>query len=338
MSDAAFPLPVAEAGSPQDHGRSWSADLALVVAAFFFGTTFVVVQDAVEDADPVAFLAVRFLIAAAVLAVVARRRPGTPGELRDGIVGGGALLAGYVLQTIGLQYTTPSTSAFLTYMLVVFVPLLAFGLLRRRPHRATVAGIALALAGLFLLTGGDGSGGGLGKGEVLTLGCAFAFAVHIVVVGETVARHDAVRLTFVQLATVGVACAVWSVATGGPSELAIGQQALAGAVFTGVCATAVAFLAMVWAQKVVSPSRAALILLLEPVFAAALGWITGDPLTWRRGIGGALILLAVIVSEVVPKLLTGRSRSVRLKFHQQRRGTHGRSEEAESTVRPVGPA
>jgi drug/metabolite transporter (DMT)-like permease len=335
MSDAALPLP-SRAPLPASRGKQWEASVALVVAAFFFGTTFVVVQDAIEEAKPLAFLAVRFLVAAAVLGVVARRRPASHHEVRHGVIAGLALLGGYVFQTIGLQYTTPATSAFITYLLVAFVPILAFVLLRRRSHPATLVGIVLALGGLVLLTSNGEGGPSLGKGEVLTLGCAVMFALHIVIVGETAQRHDPVRFTFVQLTTVGAVCAGWCLLSGNAADLAIGDAVWA-AMFTGVFATAVAFLAMVWAQQVVTPSRAALILLMEPVFAAFLGWVTGDRLTWMQACGSALILLAVIVSEVVPKLLTGRSRSVRLEFHRSRRGMHGRSEEAESTFRPLGP-
>lgn len=310
MSDAAIPVHLADQATTGPPTAPWRADLALVVAAFFFGTTFVVVQDAIEEADPVDFLAVRFLLAAVVLGIAARRRPRSAHELRHGVAAGGALLCGYLLQTIGLQYTTPSTSALVTYLLVVFVPILAFVGLRRRPHPATLLGIVLALAGLALLTGGGGNG--LGRGELLTLGCAFAFALHIVLLGEVADRHDPVRLTFVQISTVGLACLGISLVSGPGPGLPLGSPAFLAAAFTGLFATALAFLAMVWAQRSVSPSRAALILLLEPVFAAFLGWLTGDPMSPARVLGGGLILAAVLVSEVVPKLLTARSRSVRL--------------------------
>ena len=309
MSEAAVPLPApapappagAPPGTPAPAAPRWQADTALVVAAFFFGTTFIVVQDAVAHADPLPFLAARFLIAGAALAVLGRRRPASPRELRHGLVAGVALLAGYILQTVGLQYTTPATSAFITYLLVVFVPLLSLAVLRRRPHPLTLAGLAPALAGLMLLTGGADAS--FGRGEVLTLGCAVAFAAHLVIVGETAGRHDAIRFTCVQVTTVGAACLVASVALG---DVALSAGALGAAAFTGVFATALAFAAMVWAQRVVSPSRAALILLLEPVFAAALSGLTGDPLTPSALVGGALILVAVAIAEVLPPYLTAR--------------------------------
>ena len=313
VSEAAVPLPPQQGTDPRPVATPrWQADAALVVAAFFFGTTFIVVQDAVERIDPLPFLSVRFLIGAAVLGLVAHRRtaagaaqpatgrPGTPGELRDGALAGILLLAGYVLQTVGLQYTTAATSAFITYMLVVFVPLISYATTRRAPHPLTLIGVVLAVAGLVLLT--DGADTGFGRGEVLTLGCAVAFAAHLVFLGDVAHRHDPVRLTTVQLATVGAACLVPAAVQGG---FDFDGGTLAAAAFTGVFATSVAFLAMVWAQRVVSPSRAAIILLLEPVFAALLSALVDEPLTAAAVAGGGLILIAVVLAEVVAPLLAG---------------------------------
>ena len=315
MSEAAVPLPPQEGVDARTVATPrWQADAALVVAAFFFGTTFLVVQDAVERIDPLPFLSVRFLIGAAVLGLVAHRRTAvrraqrdtgrarTPGELRDGVLAGLLLLAGYVLQTVGLQYTTAATSAFITYMLVVFVPFISYATTRQPPHPLTLVGVVLAVAGLVLLTGGADSG--FGRGEVLTLGCAVAFAAHLVFLGAIAPRHDAVRLTTVQLATVGGACLIPAAVHGG---FDLDGGALAAAAFTGVFATAVAFLAMVWAQRVVSPSRAAIILLLEPVFAALLSALVDEPLTAAVVAGGGLILIAVVLAEVVAPMLARRA-------------------------------
>jgi drug/metabolite transporter (DMT)-like permease len=203
---------------------------------------------------------------------------------------------------VGLQYTTAATSAFITYMLVVFVPFIAYAATRQAPHPLTLVGVVLAVAGLVLLTGGTDAG--FGRGEVLTLGCAVAFAAHLVFLGDVAPRHDAVRLTTVQLTTVGAACLVPALAQG---SFDVDGGALAAAAFTGVFATAVAFLAMVWAQRVVSPSRAAIILLLEPVFAALLSALIDEPLTAAVVAGGGLILVAVVLAEVVAPMLAGRA-------------------------------
>jgi drug/metabolite transporter (DMT)-like permease len=278
-------------------GRARTGDLALVGAALCFGGTFLVVQDAVERVQPVPFLAVRFTIAAAVLAPFARRRPASPGEWRDGVPAGLALLAGYLLQTIGLQYTDSATSAFITYLLVVIVPVLGFVVHRRRPHPVTLVGVVLAVVGLVLLTDPGGSGGGFGRGEVLTLGCAVAFAVHLLLLGTTAHRHDPVRLAAIQVGVVGVACAGPGLALGGYHFPA---SALAAAGGTAVVATAAAFALQTFGQRSVPPARAALLLLLEPVFAAVLAPLGGDGLRAIQMGGAAVILLAVVVAELAP--------------------------------------
>jgi drug/metabolite transporter (DMT)-like permease len=275
-------------------------ELALVVAAICFGTTFLVVQEAVERVEPLPFLAVRFLIGAAALWPLARRRPASAGEGRDGARAGLALLVGYVLQTIGLQYTSSATSAFITYMLVVFVPVLALVLLRRRPHPVTLAGIAVAVVGLVLLTDPGGEGTGLGRGELLTLGCAVAFAAHVVILGETAHRHDPIRLAAIQVAVVGAGCAVPGAVLGG---YRFSSSALGAAVATALLATALAFVLQVRGQATVAPARAALLLLLEPVFAALLASATGEALSGVQLAGAGLILVAVVLSETLPEWL-----------------------------------
>ncbi len=280
-------------------------DLALVVAAICFGTTFLVVQDAVERVEPIPFLGMRFVLGALALWPLARRQPSSPGEVRDGAAAGVALLVGYVLQTIGLQYTGSATSAFITYLLVVFVPVLAFALVRRRPHPVTLAGIAVAVVGLVLLTdpGGGGDAGGVGRGELLTLGCALAFAAHVVILGETAHRHDPIRLATVQVAVVGIGCVVpglWLGGYGFPAPAAI------AAVATALVATALAFVLQVAGQRTVPPARAALLLLLEPVSAALLATIRGDSLRPLQLGGAGLILVAVVLSETVPQWLDQR--------------------------------
>jgi drug/metabolite transporter (DMT)-like permease len=267
--------------------------LLLALAGFLFGSTFLVVQGAIEDVAVVPFLAARFLIGGAVLWPIARRRASTPNELRHGLIAGGCLLVGFIFQTVGLQSTTASASAFITYLLVVFVPLITAARRRRLPTRAVTVGVALSVVGLVLLSGGAS---GFGRGEQLTLCCAIAFAAHIVVLGEVSAHHDPVRLTMWQVLTVGAACLIPGFfADGG---YAFPLSAWGAAVFCGVGATAVAFWCMSAAQRVVPESQASIVLLLEPVSAGILGAIAGDALGWKGALGAALILAAVLIAEL----------------------------------------
>jgi drug/metabolite transporter (DMT)-like permease len=241
----------------------------------------------------VPFLAVRFLIGAAVAWAFAARRPADePGLARAGILCGVVLCAGYIFQTVGLQYISGSVSAFITYLLVLIVPLLSAAVLRRPPTVPTIVGIVLAACGLYLLHGANTS---FGKGELLTLGCAVCFAVQIILLAEFAPRFDSLRLNAVQLTVVGAVCLVPGFFTGGYD---FPVSVWLAAAYTGVFASAIAFGLMVWAQRRVSPSRTALLLMLEPVFAAVAGAIAGDHLGLVGATGAVLILVGVLVAEL----------------------------------------
>lgn len=270
------------------------AHLAIAGSGVLFGTTFVVVQDAVRDAEPVPFLAVRFLIGALALVPFARRAPRQPGRVRAGAVCGAVLLTGYVLQTVGLQYTTPPVSALVTYLLVVIVPVISAVVLRRVPSRPVLVGVALATVGLFLLTG-DGVGLGIGRGEVLTLGCAFAFAVHIILLSEWSPRFETTAFTATQMAVAGAASLVPGLFLGG---YGFPLRVWLAALYTGLTVSALAFALQIWGQRQVGPTRTSLLLMLEPVAAAFLGYVTGDALGPVAAVGAVVILAGVAVAEV----------------------------------------
>ncbi|WP_421118340.1 DMT family transporter [Aquihabitans daechungensis] len=263
------------------------------MAGFLFGSTFLVVQGAVDRAAVVPFLAVRFLVGTAVLWPLARRRASTPNEIRHGVLAGMALLAGFLLQTTGLKTTTSATSAFLTYLLVVIVPLIGVARTRIAPPLNVLIGVLLAVAGLFLMSGGTE---GIGRGEFLTVGAAFFFALHIVVLGEVSGHHDPIRLTLWQALTVAVCCFLPGFFA--PGGYSFDAGVWFAAAFCGVGATAAAFWCMTWAQRVVPESQAAIILLLEPVSAAVLGALAGEALGVGGAVGAALILASVLVAEL----------------------------------------
>lgn len=234
----------------------------------------------------------RFLIGAAVLWPLARRRPRTPGVGRAALLCASALGAGYIFQTVGLQYTSASTSAFITYLFVAIVPVLAALLLRRTPRRWTVAGVLVCTAGLVLLTGGAS---GFGLGEALTVGCAVSFAFHVVFLAEQSPRHDPWRLTALQLAIVGGACIVPGAVLDG---FAFTTKALVAAAFTAIAASAIALGLQTWGQRHVGPSRTSVLLMLEPVAAAILGYLLGERLGLVGWAGAALILGGIVLAEL----------------------------------------
>ena len=285
--------PTATSPTPTTERQRVLAILALVGAAFIFGTTFTTVKRATRDVAPMPFIAVRFLVGALVLTPFAARRPRTRGVARAGLVAGLALSVGYVAQTIGLQYIDESTSAFITYMLVVFVPLIAAVLTRTRPTRTAMAGVALAAVGLFFLSYG-GRGLGVGRGESLTLLCALGFASHIIVLDRFAGRQDVFWLNIVQLATVGLICLVPGALSGG---YRFPLSAWLAAIYLGVAASAAAFVLQTWAQTHIEPTRASLLLILEPVFAAVFSAVLGHPLGARGAVGAACIFVGIVVVE-----------------------------------------
>jgi len=265
-----------------------------LAAAFLFGSTFVVMKSAVESAEPVPFLSARFLLAALVLAPIAWKRSASPRLWQDGALAAAALGAGYVFQTVGLQYTTGSVSAFVTYLFVVLVPILSALLLHHLPSRPTVVGLVVATTGLVLLTGGAGS---LGRGELLTLGCAVCFAFHVVILSVVAPRHDPWRLTAVQLLLVGAVLFVPGLFQGG---YGFGITPWVAAVYTAVAASAAALGLQTWGQRLIGPTRTALLLLVEPVSAAFLGYAVGDRLGLPGLVGAVLILTGIAIAEVTP--------------------------------------
>lgn len=278
------------------------AHLAVLAAGVLFGSTFLPMQHAVDDAEPVPFLAARFLFGALALWPLARREKPVPGDGRAGVVCGASLALGYILQTVGLQYTTTSVSAFLTYLLVVIVPLLSAAILRRVPARLTMAGVVLATAGLFLLTG-RGDVEGIGKGELLTVGCAIAFAVHILLLDRFAHGHSLFRLSAAQLVVVGGGLFLPGLVLGGYGFTAGTWLAAA---YTGVAVSAGALVLQFWGQRRVGPTRASLLLTVEPVTAAFVGYAIGERLGWTGAAGAALILGGIAVAEI-GGLLTERS-------------------------------
>jgi drug/metabolite transporter (DMT)-like permease len=278
---------------------NWRAHGAVALAGVLFGSTFVVMKDAVAEVEPIPFIAIRFSIGALALAPFAFRRERQPGITKAAVLCGAALLLGYVFQTVGLQYTTSSVSAFVTYLLVVIVPVIAAVTVRRVPTKPTVAGVVLATIGLFLVTG---QGVALGKGELLTLGCALSFAVHIVLLSDLSPKFATTPLTALQLGVVGLGAGVAGIFFGG---YAFPASAWLAAVYTGLIVSATAFSLQIWGQRVIGPTRTSLLLMIEPVAAAFFGYAVGDRLGVGGVIGAGLILAGIAVAEV-PGLRSSR--------------------------------
>lgn len=266
------------------------AYVGLVIAAFLFGATFVIVKEAIVSLPPFAFVGWRFLLGAAVLFLFAR--PHGRSIWLDGLLAGSFLFIGFASQTAGLSSTTASNSGLITGLYVVFTPLLAAAIRKRPPAIPTVSGAALSVVGLGFLT--VSAGFGLNGGDILTVVCAIAFAAHIVLLSRSAPRHRVVPFTAIQLLVVALLSLVGSaIFEGFPLPTISVLPALIG---TGVMVSAGAFLLQIRAQKVIGPSRTAIILSAEPLFAAATAAVVlGERLTLQGWIGAALIMIGMYV-------------------------------------------
>jgi drug/metabolite transporter (DMT)-like permease len=288
-----------------------TADAALLFVTAIWGATFVMVQDAVTGFPVFAFLALRFAFAALVLlpffprsrrAESSKHMPAEPARtltlaaLLPGILVGLALFAGYAFQTFGLRETTPAKAGFITGLSVVLVPLGQAIFLRQPPRRNSVIGVALASAGLALLSlQADLS---ISRGDLLVLGCAVAFAAHILLVGRYAPGWQPVRLAFVQIVTVAVLSSAAASLLERPIGWPSGNVWFAAA-FTGLLATALAFFVQSRAQQATSPTHTALIFAAEPVFAGLFSFLLiGEVLGPRQILGSALIVAGMVTAEV----------------------------------------
>lgn len=273
------------------------ADLLLVAATAIWGVSFVIVKDALTASSPLAFLALRFAIATAALAPFVDFRTRWSGaEWRGGLLLTALLATGFATQAVGLQYTTPARSAFIVALSSVLAPLVAFAVVRQRPRWWVTLAVAVAGAGIYLLTAPDA--GGLNRGDLWTLITAFVFGGHIVAVTELSRRHDARRLVWLQLAgtTVG---AIVAAALLESVRIEWSLSLVGALVFTGVFATALALMWQMRGQRQMSSTRAALLFCLEPVFATGASWVwLGERLSATQWIGAALIVAGMILAEL----------------------------------------
>ena len=279
------------------------ADAALALNTLIWGSTFTLVKAALRDVSPFLFLALRFSLAAAALAGLWmfgwRGRQIERRTLAGGVLTGIFLFAGFLLQTLGLQLTTPPKSAFLTGLASVMVPLLAAVVYRNKPQASEVLGVLVATAGLALLTL-EGPLSSVGKGDVLTLLCAVAFAGHIVTLGH---YSESASFEVLSVIQVGTAALLSLALLGGTQPLNIvwNPAVIYAILVTGILATALAFTIQAWAQKYTSSTRTALIYMLEPVFAWLISYLVlGEGLAGRAALGAILILGGVALVELKP--------------------------------------
>ncbi len=292
------------AGMVRFLSRARQAELSLLGITVIWGLTFSMVKETLEVIPPFVFMSYRFTLAFLVIAVVCGKRlvrldRGTAGA---GIILGVFLYGAYSFQTFGLQYTTAGNAGFITGLFVVFVPILSIFILHKMPRKRSILSVILATIGLAMLSLQPGSGMNIGDG--LLLACAFSLALHIIFMDRFVKRYDLLLLTLLQMGVVAVlqTCSAlifedFAFPTDGYAWLTIAV--------CGVFASALAFFVQAWAQREISPVRTSVVLIMEPVFSVIFGIILlGETLTWRGWLGCALMLAAMLITEIRPEKRT----------------------------------
>jgi drug/metabolite transporter (DMT)-like permease len=267
--------------------------LALVAVTVVWGLTFVQVKDAVAVYPLFPFLALRFLIAVAVLVPFGwsrLRRLGRSGVVAAAIAGA-LLAAGYSLQTLGLERTSVSSAGFITGMYVVLTPVLALVLFRIHSGKAAWVGVGIATVGLGLLAGVHG--GSIG-GDAFVLGAAAVYSLQIVLMERYAPLYDVLGFTLLEMIA---AFGVLAVAATPSFEVPRGRTVWAALLVTGVFASALAFLVQTWAQRSTTATQTALVFTLEPVFAAIFGyWLAGDRLGATAWVGSLAIMAGIVLA------------------------------------------
>lgn len=291
---------------PTNVKRQVWADGTLVIVTLIWGSTFVMVKDVLDQVSPLVLLTARFgfgAVSLALLLLVMRRWRGfTVREVAWGSLVGVALWAGYVFQTVGMQWTSASNAGFLTGMSVALVPILGVPILKQMPSRWAWVGVMLAIVGLAMLSLRFDEGLSVSVGDALVLGCAVAFTFQIVLISYVAHFGDAIRMTLVQILVAGVLSAGSAAIFERPVS-GLRGEVWAAIAFLGVVVTAITIVVMMVVQRFTPAAHAALIFTLEPVFAALFGiWLQGDRLTVWGWLGAALILMGMLVAELGPYL------------------------------------
>ena len=282
-----------------DRRTTLLAAAALLALAACWGSTFFLIKDLLDRVPTLDFLAVRFTIASLALLLVAPKALGrlSPVVRRHAVVLGLLYGVAQILQTAGLAHTPASISGFVTGLYVVCTPLLAAVILRTRIPPITWVAVVLATVGLGVLAL---NGFSIGYGELITLSSAVLYALHIVGLGAWSSAQDAVGMTILQIMVIAVVCTLATVHDG--IVLPDRTSDWVSVAYMAVIVGALGLLGQTWAQAHLPPTRSAIIMSMEPVFASFFAvWLGGEDLTTRLLLGGSMVLVAMLTVELAPR-------------------------------------
>jgi drug/metabolite transporter (DMT)-like permease len=274
------------------------AQIGLIFTTFIWGVTFVLVKDALNDAPPFWFGGIRFFIACVLTLLFVNKNvlKISRNELIGGTICGFWLFIGYAFQNFGLMQTTASKSAFITSVAVIFVPIILILFYKKEISKQIWASVGFAILGLYLLINPKGEG--INIGDILTLGCAFSFAYHVIFQDKFIKLGvNIFRFFLVQTVVVTILSVIHGVVFE-PDPIVWSNTLWLALIVTGIFATFIGILIMVWAQQILDPSQTVIIFTLEPLFASLFALIVvGEVLGFNGWIGGILIIIGVLVGE-----------------------------------------
>ncbi|HOI41571.1 MAG TPA: DMT family transporter [Elusimicrobiales bacterium] len=271
-------------------------DLGLFYCAAIWGSTFIVTKSALDNVHPITMVGIRFLISALAILPWALKRPSFTRHMKEGFGLAFFLCLLYMTQTAGLQFTTASNSGFITGLFIIFIPVFMFLARGEKPKRMEVVSALLAIAGMWLLTGGVR---GFNLGDGLTLIAAMAYSGHLIITDRYVKSDaDPLLLAFHQFWITGAVAMLFAALMGWPMGVN-GAKGWWIIVFLALFPTLSAFYIQMLAQRRSDPFKVGIIFTLEPVFAAAFAWtLGGEEFFWVKAAGGFLIVSGMLLGEL----------------------------------------
>ena len=289
--------------------KKYIGEIMLCITAIIWGSGFVASAISLDHYTPYQILAGRFLVGFIILSIIFNKKLKglNRGVIKKGIVLGFFLYFAFILQTVGLQYTTPSKNAFLTAVNVVIVPFIAYLAYKRKIDKFELSGAILAIIGIGFLSLQLSLD--VNVGDLLTLACAVAFAYHIFYTAKYVKDEDPILLTIVQMFVAALLGWIVILFKGEIVNLSLEGEAISAILYLGVFSTTIAYLFQTIAQKFTNETKAAIILSTESFWGMMFSVLfIGEVLTTRMIIGAILILIAIIISET--KLSFMRKKSI----------------------------
>lgn len=301
--------------------NKYASELILIFVTLLWGATFVIVKEALDDISSMAFIAVRFILAAIILLPYMLKRIFSKSAIIGGIIVGVFLFLGFAAQTVGLKYTSATKSGFLTGTAVIMIPLLQILIEKRAPTKGVIIGTIIVLIGISFLSSGGSSilnlfedlGTNFNLGDGLTLVCAFFFALYILFLDIESSKHDFWILLFVQIVTTALLSVsfLFIFSAVGLEEIRVNvtNNLITAILYTAIFATLITTALQTKYQKNVTPAKAGIIFSFEPIFAAIFAFfLLGEKITNFGYLGAGLIILGLFVSELYENLFLKNDR------------------------------